>query len=80
MHDLPRSGRWLELSDQLIRYEEFYREMDTLNRESAILGELADVLQSCLSTDEANTLITDRARILFPKSSGAVCRLPVRAI
>jgi diguanylate cyclase (GGDEF)-like protein len=65
--------RWLELSTQLVRYEELYREMNRLNRESSLLGELGDLLQSCLSSDEAHTLITDRARVLFPGSSGAVC-------
>jgi diguanylate cyclase (GGDEF)-like protein len=65
--------RWLALTNQLIRYEDLNREMDRLNRESALLGELGDLLQSCLSCDEAYSLITDRASILFPNSSGAVC-------
>jgi hypothetical protein len=37
------------------------------------LGELGDLLQSCLSSDEAHRLITDRSRVLFPNSCGAVC-------
>jgi len=65
--------RWLELSNQLIRYEELYLQMQRLNQESAVLGELGDLLQSCLSSDEAHNLITDRARLLFPNSCGAVC-------
>jgi hypothetical protein len=65
--------RWLELSKQLIRYEELYRQMQRLNRESTVLGELGDLLQSCLSSSEAHALITDRARLLFPNSCGAVC-------
>jgi diguanylate cyclase (GGDEF)-like protein len=65
--------RWLQLSHQLIQYEKLYREMTRVNRESALLGELGDLLQSCLSSDEAHRLITDRARILFPNSCGAVC-------
>jgi diguanylate cyclase (GGDEF)-like protein len=44
-----------------------------LNRESTLLGELGDLLQACLSADEAYALIADRARILFPSSSGALC-------
>lgn len=58
-----------------MKYEELHREMTKLNRESALLGELGDLLQSCLSVDEAHRLITDRARILFPDSSGAVCMI-----
>jgi diguanylate cyclase (GGDEF)-like protein len=65
--------RWLELSNQLLRYENLYRRLQQLNRESAILGELGELLQSCLSADEAHELITNRARQLFPDSCGAVC-------
>jgi len=65
--------RWLELSEQVIKYEELYRKTSKLSRESALLGELSELLQSCLSSDEAHHLITDRAQILFPGSSGALC-------
>ncbi len=47
--------------------------MATLNRESELLGELGDLLQSCLSAGEAHRLIADRGRILFPGSCGALC-------
>lgn len=65
--------RWLELSQQVVKYEELYRRTSKLSRESALLGELSELLQSCLSSDEANHLITDRAQILFPGISGALC-------
>jgi len=65
--------RWLELSQQVVKYEELYRRTRKLSRESALLGELSELLQSCLSSDEANHLITDRAQILFPGISGALC-------
>jgi len=64
--------RWSELNRQIKKYAELYEELDKVNRESAILGDLADLLQSCLSADEAHKLITDRAQVLFPGSSGAV--------
>jgi diguanylate cyclase len=67
--------RWLDLTRQVTKYEELYRELDKVNRESALLGELADLLQSCLSTDEAHKLIIDRAQVLFPGSCGAVCMI-----
>ncbi len=63
----------LELSRQLKNYERLYDEMTRLNRESTLLGELGDLLQACLSADEAYALIADRARIIFPDSSGALC-------
>jgi diguanylate cyclase (GGDEF)-like protein len=65
--------RWLELSGQVEKYEELYRKTTKLSRESALLGELSELLQSCLSSAEAHHLITDRAQILFPGSSGALC-------
>jgi diguanylate cyclase (GGDEF)-like protein len=65
----------LELSRQLKNYEKLYDEMTKLNRESTLLGELGDLLQACLSADEAYGLIADRARILFPGSSGALCMI-----
>jgi diguanylate cyclase (GGDEF)-like protein len=65
--------RWLELTDQVVRYEELHRRTTKLNREITVLGELSESLQSCLSADEAHNLITATAQILFPESSGAVC-------
>lgn len=65
--------RWLELSAQIARYEELHIRTSKLSRESALLGELSELLQSCLSSEEAHHLITDRAKILFPRSSGALC-------
>ena len=65
--------RWLDLTRQLVRADALYRATAQLNREKTILGELGDLLQSCRSTEEAQRLITDRASLLFPGSSGAVC-------
>jgi diguanylate cyclase (GGDEF)-like protein len=63
----------VELSRQLNKYEELYADMASLNRQSELLGELGDLLQSCLSADEAHRLIADRGRVLFPGSCGALC-------
>jgi diguanylate cyclase len=65
--------RRIELRDQMIRYEALHAELAAASRETALLGELSDLLQSCLTAGEAHKLITDRAQALFPKSSGAVC-------
>jgi len=65
--------RTLELSAQIIKYDELYRETTRLSRESTLLGELSELLQSCLSSEEAHGLIVDRAKILFPGTSGALC-------
>ena len=65
--------RWLELSSQVVKYEELHKRTSKLNREIVLLGELSELLQSCLSFEEAYNLITDRAQLLFPGSAGAVC-------
>ena len=65
--------RWLELHRQVIKFRELHERMIKLSRDSAVLGDLSDMLQSCLSSDEAHQLITERAKILFPGSCGAVC-------
>ncbi len=65
--------RWLELSDQVIKYEELYTETVRLSRESTLLAEFSDLLQSCLSPEEAHQLIASRAQMLFPGTSGALC-------
>ena len=65
--------RTWELFTQVIKYDELYRETTRLGRESAVLAELSELLQSCLSSEEAHKLITDRAKILFPGTSGALC-------
>ncbi|HKV47133.1 MAG TPA: sensor domain-containing diguanylate cyclase [Candidatus Acidoferrales bacterium] len=65
--------RRLELSHQITRYEELHRKLVALNRETALLSEMSDLLQSCLSSEEAHKLMTDRARVLFPGTSGCVC-------
>lgn len=65
--------RTFELFAQVIKYDELYRETIRHSRESSVLGELSEVLQSCLSSEEAHDLIADRAKVLFPGTSGALC-------
>ena len=65
--------RWLELTEQVARYRDLHSKTTNLNREITLLGELSESLQSCLSGDEAYSLIISSAQALFPESSGAVC-------
>jgi diguanylate cyclase (GGDEF)-like protein len=62
-----------ELTHHLIRYEALHQKTVALNREAALLSEMSDLLQSCLSPAEAHELITQRASVLFPGTSGCVC-------
>ena len=65
--------RSIELTNQMNEYKRLHEEMKKISRESALLGELSDLLQSCLSPEEAHRLIVEHSQLLFPGSSGAVC-------
>jgi diguanylate cyclase (GGDEF)-like protein len=65
--------RRIELTDQVKKYEELYIQTVKLSRESALLGEFSELLQSCLSVEEAHQLIASRAQMLLPGISGALC-------
>ena len=47
-------------------------ELESRNREAAILNEMADLLQSCFSSAEASQVIAASARKLFPECSGGL--------
>ena len=72
--------RTSELFTQVIKYDELYRETNRLGRESAVLAELSELLQSCLSSEEAHELITDRAKILFPGTRARFVSPPILEI
>jgi diguanylate cyclase (GGDEF)-like protein len=65
--------RRMELTDQVKKYEELYTRTVKLSRESALLGEFSELLQSCLTAEEAHLLIASRAQMLLPGISGALC-------
>jgi diguanylate cyclase (GGDEF)-like protein len=65
--------RWMQLTDHLRKYEELHQRTRKLNHEAALLGELSDLLQSCLSFEEAHPVLTTGAQVLLPGSSGAIC-------
>jgi diguanylate cyclase (GGDEF)-like protein len=47
-------------------------ELEQSNREIVLLNEMSDLLQSCLTLQEARSIITRHARQLFPSDSGAL--------
>jgi diguanylate cyclase (GGDEF)-like protein len=65
--------RSIELTEHLQKYQELHKKTAELSRQSALMAELADMLQSCLLLPEAYPIITSRAQILLPGSAGAVC-------
>ncbi len=67
--------RWNDLSRQIAEYKRLQTELSALNRDAAIMGETDDLLQSCLSTDEAYTIIVRHFELQFPAMSGAIFTL-----
>jgi len=51
---------------------EWVRELEVRNKETLLLTEMGDRLQSCLTTEEACGVITKSALLLFPNDSGAL--------
>jgi diguanylate cyclase len=45
--------RWTDLSRQVAEYKRLQTELTEINREASALGETDDLLQSCLSSEEA---------------------------
>lgn len=64
--------RSVELRQHLDAYAELHERTTRMNRESSILSELNDLLQSCLSASEAYPIIASRAQMLLPGRSGAI--------
>jgi diguanylate cyclase (GGDEF)-like protein len=48
------------------------RELEFRSREAGLLSEMADLLQSCFTVEEASAVISSSAQRLFPEFSGAV--------
>ncbi|MBD2005196.1 MULTISPECIES: diguanylate cyclase [Cyanophyceae] len=48
------------------------KELESRNREIALLGEMSDILQTCLSIEEAYSAIAGLVQPLFPNFSGGV--------
>jgi diguanylate cyclase len=64
--------RWTDLSRQVAEYKRLQAELSAINRDAVMMGETDDLLQSCLSTDEAYKIIIRHLEIQFPAMSGAI--------
>ncbi|HVV44700.1 MAG TPA: GGDEF domain-containing protein [Bryobacteraceae bacterium] len=65
--------RWSDLSRQVAEYQRLQQELSALNREASRLSETDDLLQSCLSEDEANQIAIRHLEAELPQWSGAIC-------
>jgi diguanylate cyclase len=65
--------RWSDLSRQVAEYQRLQYELSQVNREASRLSETDDLLQSCLSEDEANQIAIRHLDAELPQWSGAIC-------
>lgn len=61
-----------ELSTAHEKLTNYMRELESRNREAGTLSEMADLLQSCFTLEEASGVITSSAQKLFHGFSGAL--------
>ncbi len=64
--------RWIDLSRQVAEYKRLQAEMTRINREAAILSETDDLLQSCLTVEEAYRIAIRHFEMQVPQMSGAI--------
>jgi diguanylate cyclase len=64
--------RWTDLSRQVAEYKRLQSELSALNRDAAFMGETDDLLQSCLSSDEAYKIVIRHLESQLPSMSGAI--------
>src|ERR1051326_2279736 len=67
--------RWTDLSRQVAEYKRLQTQLKTINRDSSLLSETDDLLQSCLSSEEAYKIVIRHIGSQFPDSSGAICAI-----
>jgi diguanylate cyclase (GGDEF)-like protein/PAS domain S-box-containing protein len=73
VHDisaLKQAKRALQQAN--VQLNNWVEELETRNREIALLSQLSDILQACLSIDEAHQALARLVQPLFPDVSGAV--------
>lgn len=64
--------RWTDLSRQVAEYKRLQAALSAINSEASLLSETDDLLQSCLSPDEAYRIAIRHIEIQLPTFSGAI--------
>ncbi|MBM4137716.1 MAG: PAS domain S-box protein, partial [Nitrospira sp.] len=62
-----------ELQEANEKLTVWVKELEQRNREISMLGEMGGLLQTCLTAEEAYSIIVQFAQQLFPAESGALC-------
>ena len=64
--------RWTDLSRQVGEYKRLQAELSELNEQASLMSETDDLLQSCLSSEEAYKITIRHFEAQFPTLSGAI--------
>jgi diguanylate cyclase len=64
--------RWTDLSRQVAEYKRLQSELSAINRDAVLMGETDDLLQSCLTSDEAYKIVIRHLEGQLPCMSGAI--------
>lgn len=67
--------RWTDLGRQVDEYKRLQTELSGINREASLLSETDDLLQSCLTSEEAYNAIIRHMKSQLPTASGAICAI-----
>ncbi len=67
--------RWTDLSRQVAEYKRLQKELSAISREASLLSETDDLLQSCLTSEEAYKVVIRHLESRFPGSNGAICAI-----
>lgn len=68
--------RWTDLTRQVAEYKRLQIKLTAMSREAALLSETDDLLQSCLTADEAFRIAIRHFETQFPTMSGAIFAIP----
>jgi len=67
--------RWTDLTRQVAEYKRLQSALSGINREASLLSETDDLLQSCLSSEEAYDAVIRHLKSELPACSGAICAI-----
>ncbi len=65
-------GETQEANEKLARW---VSDLESRSRETALINEMGDLLQSCLTPDEAYGIVAQYTQQLFPDDAGALCMI-----
>src|SRR5271168_392039 len=60
--------RWTDLSRQEVEYKRLQKDLNAVNRDASLLSETDDLLQACLSSEEAYQVVIRHVEAQLPES------------